>query len=128
MEIDDDDTNQSAPAVATAAATKARKNAFFQRSDSTLCLGCPPPDPFTTHLQEALPLADQVRQQFFDCITKLLTLLLFQPHLLQPTARREEMFGVPKHQMASTDGASGSGTFSTVLPPKLGLAERRSKD
>lgn len=23
-----------------------RRHGFFQRSDSTLCLGCPPPDPF----------------------------------------------------------------------------------
>ncbi|KAG8228758.1 hypothetical protein J437_LFUL008199 [Ladona fulva] len=45
-----------------------RKHPFFQRSESTLCLGCPPPDPFETPMAEALPLADQ-------------------PHLLQPSAR-----------------------------------------
>lgn len=56
---------------------KGRKNPFLQRSDSTLCLGCPPPDPFDTPMSEALPLADQ-------------------PHLLQPNARREELFGMPK--------------------------------
>lgn len=56
---------------------KGRKHAFFQRSESTLCLGCPPPDPFETPMAQALPLADQ-------------------PHLLQPNARREELFGIPK--------------------------------
>nr|CAD7394223.1 unnamed protein product [Timema cristinae] len=56
---------------------KGRKNSFLQRSESTLCLGCPPPDPFDTPMSEALPLADQ-------------------PHLLQPNARREELFGMPK--------------------------------
>lgn len=49
----------------------------FQRSESTLCLGCPPPDPFDTPMAEALPLANQ-------------------PHLLQPNARREDLFGIPK--------------------------------
>lgn len=56
---------------------KGRKHAFFQRSESTLCLGCPPPDPFDTPMAQALPLADQ-------------------PHLLQPNARREDLFGIPK--------------------------------
>lgn len=27
---------------------RGRGHAFFQRSDSTLCLGCPPPDPFNS--------------------------------------------------------------------------------
>ena len=27
---------------------RGRTHAFFQRSDSTLCLGCPPPDPFNS--------------------------------------------------------------------------------
>lgn len=56
---------------------KGRKHAFFQRSESTLCLGCPPPDPFDTAMAQALPLADQ-------------------PHLLLPNARREDLFGIPK--------------------------------
>jgi hypothetical protein len=66
---------------------KGRKNPFLQRSDSTLCLGCPPPDPFDTPMSEALPLADQ-------------------PHLLQPNARREELFGMPKQPI--TVPASGT--------------------
>jgi len=49
---------------------KGRKHPFLQRSDSTLCLGCPPLDPFDTVMSEALPLADQ-------------------PHLLQPHSRRD---------------------------------------
>jgi len=57
--------------------TRGRRHAFFQRSDSTLCLGCPPPDPFETPMTQAMPLADQ-------------------PHLLQPNARKEDMFGSPK--------------------------------
>lgn len=27
---------------------RGRAHSFFQRSDSTLCLGCPPPDPFNS--------------------------------------------------------------------------------
>ncbi len=57
-----------------------RKHPFFHRSDSTTFLGCPPPDPFRTPLVEALPLADQ-------------------PHILQPNARREDLFGIPKQPM-----------------------------
>lgn len=50
------------------------RHSFFQRSESTLCLGCPPPDPFVTPMNEALPLADQ-------------------PQLLHPNASREDLFG-----------------------------------
>lgn len=39
--------------------------------------GMSTPDPFDTPMSEALPLADQ-------------------PHLLQPNARREDLFGIPK--------------------------------
>lgn len=79
MDVDDEDTNLSSsniqPQQQQAGASgqsaspqvglgpsgvKARRSGFFVRSDSTLCLGCPPPDPFSTPMQEALPLADQV--------------------------------------------------------------------
>lgn len=50
------------------------RHTFFQRSESTLCLGCPPPDPFNSPMSDALPLADQ-------------------PHLLHPNANREDLFG-----------------------------------
>lgn len=129
-------TNSGAVALETedslpgGTASSGRRHTFFQRSDSTLCLGCPPPDPFASkyivsydsckaifvkyHLifflyefsdisvwqifviislfagsiHEALPLADQ-------------------PQLLQPGARREELFGIPRQPI--TVPLSGSG-------------------
>ena len=89
----DDDTNQSSAGV-----TKGRKHGFFQRSESTLCLGCPPPDPFSTPMSETLPLADQ-------------------PHLLTPTASREDLFGAPCQHVEQ-------GNPMSVLPTKLGLTTR----
>lgn len=78
-----------------------RRHGFFQRSESTLCLGCPPPDPFNTTLAEGLPLADQ-------------------PHLLQPNARREELFGMPKQPITLTPNGTNS---QLELPPtRLGLS------
>lgn len=95
---------------------KGRKHAFFQRSDSTLSLGCPPPDPFETPMSQALPLADQ-------------------PHLLQPNAKKEDLFGVPKQTIAlsgddsaapTSSSASGAATtpMMEMLPTKLGLSSR----
>ncbi|XP_046667814.1 E3 ubiquitin-protein ligase UBR5 isoform X3 [Homalodisca vitripennis] len=87
---------------------KGRKHAFFQRSESTLCLGCPPPDPFDTPMAQALPLADQ-------------------PHLLQPNARREDLFGIPKQPITvppSGSGAPGEGNQLEVLPTRLSLSSR----
>uniref|UniRef100_A0A1Q3FUI0 HECT-type E3 ubiquitin transferase n=1 Tax=Culex tarsalis TaxID=7177 RepID=A0A1Q3FUI0_CULTA len=83
-----------------------RRHSFFQRSDSTLCLGCPAPDPFNAPLAEALPLADQ-------------------PHLLQPNARREELFGMPKRpitllpntQQNPSGGGGGEGNVNLEVPP-----------
>lgn len=66
----------------------------FQRSESTLCLGCPPPDPFETPMSEALPLADQ-------------------PHLLQPNARREDLFGIPKQPV--TLNPTGNYSITCIL-------------
>lgn len=83
--------------------TLGRRHGFFQRSESTLCLGCPPPDPFNTPMADALPLADQ-------------------PHLLQPNARREELFGMPK-QPITIPATSSDPNSSLELPPvKLGLS------
>lgn len=84
---------------------KGRKHPFLQRSDSTLCLGCPSLDPFDTVMSEALPLADQ-------------------PHLLQPHSRREDLFGVPRQ---SNFGASGQSTLEG-LPSKLGLSGRNTEN
>lgn len=82
-----------------------KRHSFFQRSESTLCLGCPTPDPFTP-MAESLPLAEQ-------------------PQLLQPNARREDLFGMPKQAItvpsANIDAAAASSTLE--LPPiKLGLS------
>ncbi|XP_020295718.1 E3 ubiquitin-protein ligase UBR5 isoform X3 [Pseudomyrmex gracilis] len=81
---------------------KGRKHPFLQRSDSTLCLGCPPLDPFDTVMSEALPLADQ-------------------PHLLQPHSRREDLFGIPR-QPTSNTGSSQNPLEG--LPTRLGLSAR----
>ena len=91
----DEDTNQS-----SSGSGRGRKHGFFQRSESTLCLGCPPPDPFSSPLSSCLPLADQ-------------------PHLLTPTASREDLFGAPCQQVEP-------GNSMSVLPTKLGLSTRTS--
>ncbi|XP_072935848.1 E3 ubiquitin-protein ligase hyd isoform X3 [Epargyreus clarus] len=95
---------------------RGRAHAFFQRSESTLCLGCPPPDAFNNVLyavtmQDALPLADQ-------------------PHLLQPNARREELFGMPRQPVtvpASGDAPPGVNNPLEVVPRRLGLSTRGSE-
>ncbi|XP_014299219.1 E3 ubiquitin-protein ligase UBR5 [Microplitis demolitor] len=83
---------------------KGRKHPFLQRSDSTLCLGCPALDPFDTNISEALPLADQ-------------------PHLLQPHSRREDLFGVPRQPVAGTSTGVNNNLFEG-LPTRLGLSAR----
>ncbi|XP_036356729.1 E3 ubiquitin-protein ligase UBR5 isoform X2 [Octopus sinensis] len=70
-----------------------RKHPFFQRSDSTIFLGCPPPDPFSIPLIEALPLADL-------------------PHLLQPNSRREDLFGIARQAIHPTDAGESSADVS----------------
>ncbi|CAG7834599.1 unnamed protein product [Allacma fusca] len=74
-----------------------RKHLFFQRSDSTLCLGCPPPDPFQAPVCESLPLAEK-------------------PHLLQPNVRKEELFGLPK--------TPGNSSLMEIRTTQLGLTTR----
>ncbi|XP_066917257.1 E3 ubiquitin-protein ligase UBR5-like isoform X2 [Clytia hemisphaerica] len=72
-------------------------NRFFKRSDSTLTLGCEPCDPFATPLKEALPLADR-------------------PHLLNPAARRDHLFGVKKQNdqlLMSAPTSQGSSQTNT---------------
>lgn len=81
--------------------TLGKRHSFFQRSESTLCLGCPPPDPFSTPLTEALSLADQ-------------------PHLLQPNSKREELFGMPKQPITLV--STGSNSQLESPPTKLGLS------
>lgn len=86
---------------------KGRKHSFFQRSDSTLFLGCPPPDPFNMSLAESLLLADQ-------------------PHLLQPTSRKEDLFGIPRSVSAPPESVSYDYSFGDFepVPTKLGLSTR----
>lgn len=85
-----------------------KRHGFFQRSESTLCLGCPAPDSFNTPMTEALPLADQ-------------------PQLLQPNARREDLFGMPKQAITVPNGDQ-PGSSTLELPPiRLGLSSQ-SKD
>uniref|UniRef100_A0A0L8I213 UBR-type domain-containing protein n=1 Tax=Octopus bimaculoides TaxID=37653 RepID=A0A0L8I213_OCTBM len=74
-----------------------RKHPFFQRSDSTIFLGCPPPDPFSIPLIEALPLADL-------------------PHLLQPNSRREDLFGIARQAIHPTDASESSADVSGGTP------------
>ncbi|RWS30595.1 E3 ubiquitin-protein ligase hyd-like isoform X4 [Leptotrombidium deliense] len=100
MAIDED----SIPNVSIGTSlAKERKHPFFQRSSSTLFLGCPPPDPFATPLAEALPLADQ-------------------PHLLQPTARREDLFSVPRPPVSNNSECDQE--VLEALPARISLSER----
>ncbi|KAL8591738.1 hypothetical protein ACOMHN_032280 [Nucella lapillus] len=87
-----------------------RKHPFFQRSESTIFLGCPPPDPFHTPLVETLPLADQ-------------------PHLLQPNSRREDLFGMARPTVYNPRVGEGQETSAGVvtgqkLPLNLSLSTR----
>ncbi|XP_064596947.1 E3 ubiquitin-protein ligase UBR5-like isoform X2 [Liolophura sinensis] len=97
METDSMDGEADVPSKA------GHKHAFFQRSDSTTFLGCPPPDPFSTPLVEALPLADQ-------------------PHLLQPNSRREDLFGMPRQTFMTgkSEETTSYGT-PTLTGPALEL-------
>ena len=95
-DADDDAVNQSVAMetdsmdgeseVGGAGKGTGRKHPFFQRTDSTTFLGCVPPDPFQVPLEDAIPMAER-------------------PQLLQPNARKEELFGVPKHTIPLTDMA-----------------------
>lgn len=81
------------------------RHTFFQRSESTLCLGCPPPDPFNLPMGDALPLADQ-------------------PHLLHPNASREDLFGIPKQPdtLRPTTGSQVVASPLELAPTHLGLS------
>lgn len=85
---DDDPVNQSInmetdsmDGESDAGTKSGRRHPFFQRSDSTIFLGCIPPDPFQVPLADALPLAEQ-------------------PHLLHPYSRKEELFGMPRQTVS----------------------------
>ncbi|XP_062606641.1 E3 ubiquitin-protein ligase UBR5-like isoform X3 [Saccostrea cucullata] len=108
--------NESVDGESDVTTKSGRKHQFFHRSDSTTFLGCPPPDPFQTPLVQALPLADL-------------------PHLLQPNARREDLFGMIRQAVApfrassdvkSAQKMSGSRNQFDKLPIRMALSERRS--
>jgi hypothetical protein len=86
-----------------------KRHGFFQRSESTLCLGCPAPDAFNTPMAEALPLADQ-------------------PQLLQPNARREDLFGMPKQAITVPTGDQSSSSTLELPPIRLGLSSQSKGD
>lgn len=85
--------------------SRGRKHSFFQRSDSTLYLGCPAPDPFNDSLSDALPLADR-------------------PHILTASSRREELFGIPKSTYLSLNPLDSDGTTFEPMPARIGLSHR----
>uniref|UniRef100_A0A8D1XYV3 E3 ubiquitin-protein ligase UBR5 n=1 Tax=Sus scrofa TaxID=9823 RepID=A0A8D1XYV3_PIG len=111
----DDDTNQSATLNDkdddSLPAETGQNHPFFRRSDSMTFLGCIPPNPFEVPLAEAIPLADQ-------------------PHLLQPNARKEDLFGRPSQGLYSSSASSGKCLMEVtvdrncleVLPTKMSYA------
>ncbi|KAF6101575.1 ubiquitin protein ligase E3 component n-recognin 5 [Phyllostomus discolor] len=111
----DDDTNQSAALNDkdddSLPAETGQNHPFFRRSDSMTFLGCIPPNPFEVPLAEAIPLADQ-------------------PHLLQPNARKEDLFGRPSQGLYSSSASSGKCLMEVtvdrncleVLPTKMSYA------
>ncbi|KAJ7338019.1 hypothetical protein JRQ81_010545 [Phrynocephalus forsythii] len=111
----DDDTNQSATLndkdEDSLPAETGQNHPFFRRSDSMTFLGCIPPNPFEVPLAEAIPLADQ-------------------PHLLQPNARKEDLFGRPSQGLYSSSANSGKCLMEVtvdrncleVLPTKMSYA------
>uniref|UniRef100_A0A8D3EFJ5 E3 ubiquitin-protein ligase UBR5 n=1 Tax=Scophthalmus maximus TaxID=52904 RepID=A0A8D3EFJ5_SCOMX len=109
----DEDTNQSSTLQDKdedpVPAETGQNHPFFRRSDSMTFLGCIPPNPFDVPLAEAIPLADQ-------------------PHLLQPNARKEDLFGRPSQGLYSSSSymatkglaeASMDRSCLEILPTKM---------
>lgn len=96
----EDQGGQPSSEVAQPSLGGGRASGFFKRSNSTLFLGCPPPDPFSAPFHEALPLAGR-------------------PHLLTPNARRETLFGVPR----PSSGEEASKLIG-ALPAQMSLTKR----
>ncbi|XP_073728724.1 E3 ubiquitin-protein ligase UBR5 isoform X8 [Misgurnus anguillicaudatus] len=108
----DEDTNQSSTLQdkdeETVPAETGHNHPFFRRSDSMTFLGCIPPNPFEVPLAEAIPLADQ-------------------PHLLQPNARKEDLFGRPSQGLYSSSYMASKGLTDLtvdmnclqILPTKM---------
>ncbi|KAJ8353856.1 hypothetical protein SKAU_G00214230 [Synaphobranchus kaupii] len=108
----DEDTNQSSTLhdkdEEPVSAETGQNHPFFRRSDSMTFLGCIPPNPFEVPLAEAIPLADQ-------------------PHLLQPNARKEDLFGRPSQGLYSSSYSANKGLTEVtvdrncleILPTKM---------
>uniref|UniRef100_A0AAQ6A6A3 Ubiquitin protein ligase E3 component n-recognin 5 n=1 Tax=Amphiprion ocellaris TaxID=80972 RepID=A0AAQ6A6A3_AMPOC len=108
----DEDTNQSSTLQDKdedpVPAETGQNHPFFRRSDSMTFLGCIPPNPFDVPLAEAIPLADQ-------------------PHLLQPNARKEDLFGRPSQGLYSSSYVATKGLAEAsmdrncleILPTKM---------
>uniref|UniRef100_A0A9J8AZF7 E3 ubiquitin-protein ligase UBR5 n=1 Tax=Cyprinus carpio carpio TaxID=630221 RepID=A0A9J8AZF7_CYPCA len=108
----DEDTNQSSTLQdkdeESVPAETGQHHPFFRRSDSMTFLGCIPPNPFEVPLAEAIPLADQ-------------------PHLLQPNARKEDLFGRPSQGLYSSSYIASKGLTDLtvdmnclqILPTKM---------
>uniref|UniRef100_A0A8C8J7R5 E3 ubiquitin-protein ligase UBR5 n=1 Tax=Oncorhynchus tshawytscha TaxID=74940 RepID=A0A8C8J7R5_ONCTS len=96
----DEDTNQSSTLQDKeddpVPAETGQNHPFFRRSDSMTFLGCIPPNPFEVPLADAIPLADQ-------------------PHLLQPNARKEDLFGRPSQGLYSSSYTASKGLLCCVL-------------
>uniref|UniRef100_A0A8C7C593 E3 ubiquitin-protein ligase UBR5 n=1 Tax=Oncorhynchus kisutch TaxID=8019 RepID=A0A8C7C593_ONCKI len=96
----DEDTNQSSTLQDKeddpVPAETGQNHPFFRRSDSMTFLGCIPPNPFEVPLAEAIPLADQ-------------------PHLLQPNARKEDLFGRPSQGLYSSSYTASKGLAESTL-------------
>uniref|UniRef100_A0AAR2J8U3 E3 ubiquitin-protein ligase UBR5 n=1 Tax=Pygocentrus nattereri TaxID=42514 RepID=A0AAR2J8U3_PYGNA len=108
----DEDTNQSSTLQdkeeEAVPAETGQHHPFFRRSDSMTFLGCIPPNPFEVPVAEAIPLADQ-------------------PHLLQPNARKEDLFGRPSQGLYSSSYMASKGLSDLtvdmnclqILPTKM---------
>lgn len=87
--------------------SRGKKQTFFQRSESTLYLGCPAPDPFADPLSEALPLADQ-------------------PHILTSSSRREELFGIPRCSAFTSNPLDSFESGSDSMHTRISLSRRHA--
>uniref|UniRef100_A0A8B9JAN1 E3 ubiquitin-protein ligase UBR5 n=1 Tax=Astyanax mexicanus TaxID=7994 RepID=A0A8B9JAN1_ASTMX len=108
----DEDTNQSSTLQdkeeESVSSETGQHHPFFRRSDSMTFLGCIPPNPFEVPVAEAIPLADQ-------------------PHLLQPNARKEDLFGRPSQGLYSSSYMASKGLSDLtvdmnclqILPTKM---------
>ncbi|KAJ8394592.1 hypothetical protein AAFF_G00043950 [Aldrovandia affinis] len=117
----DEDTNQSSTLhdkeEEPVPAETGQNHPFFRRSDSMTFLGCIPPNPFEVPLAEAIPLADQ-------------------PHLLQPNARKEDLFGRPSQGLYSSSYSASKGVPEVttdrncleILPTKMSYSANMKND